>query len=105
MRGWFIALALAACGNDGATATFVGTVHGESMSPADSISDPATVMFTSGSTAVAAIVLSDAGGLCTKVSANRDPKGARVLALYLSDVDAQTGTIGPPKGTAAYPVF
>ncbi len=105
MRGPLIALALVACGNDGATASFVGTVRGESMSPADAISDPATVMFTSGSTAVGAIVLSDAGGLCTRASANRDSKGARVLALYLSDVDAQTGTIGPPKGAAAYPVF
>jgi hypothetical protein len=50
-------------------------------------------------------VLSDAGSLCTKVSSNRDPKNARVLAIYLSDVNAATGTIGPPSGNATYTVF
>src|SRR5438105_3070435 len=103
----FLALAwgLAACGTDRVSGTFVGTVHGETLSPADSISDPATVMFTSGFTPVGAIVLSDASGLCTRVSANRDAKGARALTLFLSDVNAQDGTIGPPAGTGAYPVF
>ena len=100
------ALAVAACGNPPpATATFVGTVPGEAMPTADSISNPATVTFTSGVTPVGAIVVSDAGSLCTRVSANRDPRDARVLSVYLSDVNGQTGTIGPPAGTGTWPVF
>ena len=99
------ALAAAACGGDGATATFNGTVRGEGMVPADSISDPAAVSFSSGVVPVAAIVISDAGSLCTRLGANREPGSARTLTLFLTDVDAATGALKVPVGTGEFPIF
>ena len=106
MKSWWPALALAAaCGNGGASATFVGTVHGQALSPADAISSQATVAFTSGTTPVAALIFSDAGTLCTRLSANQEPKSSRALLIFLADADAATGAIEPPAGTGTYAVF
>jgi hypothetical protein len=97
-------LAAAACGNGG-SATFNGTVHGQAMTPRDYISSPATVRFASGTAPAAAIVISDAGTACTMLAANQQPKSSRSLAIYLSDVDQNSGVFGVPSGVGAYTVF
>ena len=105
MVRWFgLAFLVLACGNDGASATFLGTVRGASMFPTDFISSQATVSFASGVVPAAAIVLSDAAALCTDVSANRQPSNSRMLSIFLTDVDAG-GSLRAPKGTATYTIF
>ena len=100
-----ILLAAAACGGGGASATFTGTIDGQTMRPTDAISSPATVGFTSGTAPVAAIVIADAGGLCTRLAANLEPKSSRVLVLFLADVNGATGAIQVPSGTATHLLF
>lgn len=97
--------AAAACGNGSGSATFNGTVHGQSMTPKDYISSPATVSFASGTAPVAAIVISDAGAACTRLAANQEPKSSRSLVIFLSDVDRGSGVFGVPSGLATYTVF
>ncbi len=105
MKLWWPALALAvACGSN-ASATFVGTVHGQSMTPTDAISSQATVAFTSGTAPVAALFFSDAGALCTKLAANQEPRSSRALLVFLADVDSTTGMFEAPSGTGTFPVF
>ena len=96
---------LVACGSNGASATFAGTVHGVTMQPKDAISAKATVAFSSGAAPVAAIVISDLGGLCITVSANLEPKSSRALFLFLADVNSSTGAIEPAAATGVFPVF
>src|SRR5258708_30159942 len=97
--------AAAACGNGSGSATFNGTVHGQSMTQKDYISSPATVSFASGTAPVAAIVISDAGAACTRLAANQEPKSSRSLVIFLSDVDRGSGVFGVPSGLATYTVF
>lgn len=96
--------AAAACGGS-SSATFTGTVHGQSMTPTDSLSSPATVSFTSGAAPAAVIAISDATALCTRLSANQEPKSARVLLIFLTDVNAGTGSLEVPSGTGTFSVF
>ena len=98
-------LLAAGCGNQAASATFDGAVHGLSLQPRDAISAPATVAFTTGSAPVAAIVISDAAGLCTKVSGNFEPKSSLALLIFLADVNPSTGAIEAASGTGTFPVF
>jgi hypothetical protein len=99
-------LLAAACGNSpGASATFTGTVRGQPLTPTASISSPATVNFTSGSAPVAAIVLSDAPGLCRLAGQDREAKSSRQLLIYLAEVNGATGSFEVPAGTATYAVF
>ncbi len=97
-------LLAAACGG-GSSATFAGAIHGQTLRPSDAVSSPATVAFASGTLPVAAIVLSDAGTLCTKLAANLEPQSARTLVLFLADVNASTGAIEAPTGTATHLLF
>lgn len=98
-------LAAAACGGGGASATFTGAIAGQTMRPTDAISSPATVAFASGTAPVAAIVISDAGALCTRLAANLEPKSSRALILFLADVNGATGAIQAPSGTGTYLLF
>ncbi len=98
-------LAIAACGGGGSSATFAGTIHGQTLRPLDAVSSPATVVFASGTASAAAIILSDAGTLCTRLAANLEPKSSRSLVLFLADVNAATGAIEVPSGTATYLLF
>ncbi len=100
-----ILLLTAACHGTGASATFNGTVRGQSMTPSASISAPATVSFASGMAPVAAILLSDASALCTLFGLNEQAKSSRSLLLFLADVNASTGAIEVPPGTASFSVF
>jgi hypothetical protein len=100
-----ILMTAAACGGGGASATFTGTVHGQSMRPSDAISSPATVSFASGTVPVAAIIIADAGTLCTKLAANLEPKSSRALILFLADVNGATGTIEAPSGTGTWTIY
>lgn len=107
MQRWFAVamLAAAACGGDGASATFNGTVRGEAMTPADAVSTQAAASFASGVTPVAAIAISDAGALCARLGANREPRSARSLLIFLTEVNPATGSFQAPAGTGEFPVF
>jgi len=98
-------LLAAACGGTDASATFTGTVHGQSMMPADSISEAATVAFSSGAAPAAVIMIGDAPGLCTTLSANLEPKSSGVLLIFLIDVNTGTGSLEVPSGTGTFSVF
>ena len=94
-----------ACGTRTATATFQGSVHATSMQPKDAISSVATVGLASGAAPAAAIIISDAGALCSKVSANLEPASSRALILFLADVNPSTGALQAAAGTGVYPIF
>jgi hypothetical protein len=107
MKGALAVLLLAAAcsGGGSSSATFNGSVHGQTLTPSQSISSPATVSLASGNAPVAAIMLSDSPSLCGKLGLNQAPQSARVLLIFLSDVNAATGAIQVPAGTATYTVF
>ena len=81
------------------SATFEGTVRGQTMKPADAISAPAHVSLAAIGADVIAIVISDSAGTCAKVSAGSEPAGARALVLFLGDVDGFTVTAPASTGT------
>ena len=100
-------VAVAACGggSGSAGATFSGAVKGQTLSPKDSISSPATVLLPIGGTAgVAAIVLGDDGALCTKVTANTEPRNGKALILLLADVNPNL-IASAPAGTGTFTVY
>ena len=94
-----------ACGTRTASATFDGSVRSVSMQPKDAISSVATVRLASGAAPAAAIIISDAGALCTKVSANLEPASSRALILFLADVNPSTGALQAAAGIGVYPIF
>lgn len=98
-------LLAAACGSTGATATFDGTIHGQSIQPKDAVSSPATVAFASGSLPVAVIVIGDVPQLCGKINADVEPKSSHLLLLFLADSNSSSGAIQPAGGTGVFPVF
>jgi hypothetical protein len=99
------ALALAACGAGHQPATFIGTVKGQAFAPADAQSAPATVSFSVGTAAVAAIVLSDAPGLCAKLTAGTEPRNGKALIFFLTDVNQVSLTGAVPDAPATYTVY
>ena len=117
-------------GSSGGTATFTGTVRGNSFKTGDAVSATNVLIATQGSLAdctsnadctttgetciagscgarsgtVAAIVLTSATGLCSKVSASQEPKSTQYFVLALGEVDYNTRTVTPPSGAFSYAV-
>jgi hypothetical protein len=100
-------LGAAACGGGSSTAsaTFSGVVRGQPMKPADAISSPARVSLGAVSADVAAIVLSDAAGVCGKVNANTEPKNGKALIILLADFDPAAFSVTAPAGPATFNVI
>ncbi len=90
------------------TASLSGTVRGEAQTPKGAVSSTATIETTVGPANVAVVVLSNPGGLCAEVSANREPKSAQYLLLFLGVLSAQDGgaaTIIAPTAGGDFAVY
>lgn len=100
-----LAVAALGCGggSTSAGATFNGTVHGQAMKPAEAISSPASVSLGAISANVAAVVLTDAGGACAKVGANKEPGNAKALVIFLADFN--NFVTSPPSGTGTFSIY
>jgi hypothetical protein len=100
-------LCAAACGGGNSTsgATFNGVVRGQSMKPADAVSSPARVSLGAVSADVAAVVLTDATGVCGRVTANAEPKNGKALILLLADFDSSRFALTAPTGPASFDVI
>jgi hypothetical protein len=104
-KRWAMLALAAGCGTSASSASVVGTVHGQALTPTDAISATASVALASGTVPAAALIFSDAGALCTKVTANQEPASARALLLFLADADPVTGGITAAAGTGTWSIF
>jgi hypothetical protein len=92
-----------ACGS-GSGNSFNGLVRGQPMKPVDAVSSPARVSLGSIAADVAAVVVTDAGGLCGRVTANTEPKNGKQLILFVADLDRLTLTATAPAGPGTFDV-
>ncbi len=100
-----IVLALAAaCSSGGSgSASFTGTVRGQTFSPKDAISANTTISTASGPANVAAIVLVNQTGLCGDVNQNKEPKNSQYFAITLGVL--QGGAFVTPTATGDFAVY
>ena len=102
-----LAAASISCGSgssysSGGSATVSGNLRGQSLRPADAISKTLTISTGSGPFTVAAIVITNNGGLCQKLTANQEPKNLQYLFFFLGDVNGATGAITAPAATGVF---
>ena len=101
-----LAAATVACGSGSSVnATVSGNLRGQALKPADAISQAVTITTASGPSTVAAIVITNNGGLCQKLTANQEPKNSQYLFFFLGDVNATSGTITAPATTGTFTVY
>jgi hypothetical protein len=94
-----------ACGG-GVGVSVNGTVKGQSLKPADTVSAPVTVALTGGGTAsLAGVVISDVSGLCAKAGSNTTPKSAHILFLGAGDVNPTSFQITAASTTGTYSIY
>jgi hypothetical protein len=96
------ALLTAACDSNGLSG-FTGTVHGQSFSPTEAISNATPVSAGSANTA-AVILISNASGSCTDAAADRQPKNTTSMLITLADVNLTTGATAAPIAPGVYTV-
>jgi hypothetical protein len=104
---WMVVSVLAAaCGGGSSSSginTFNGTIHGQSFSPTESISNTVLVAAGTGNTA-GVVVMSNATGTCADVTANKQPKNITVMIIALEDVNITTGAFTAPTAPGTYTV-
>lgn len=98
-----------ACGG-GVGVSVNGTVKGQSLKPADTVSAPVTVTVPKpggGTTTatVAGVVISDVSGLCAKASSNTTPKSAHFLFLGAADVNPTSFQITAASSAGTYSIY
>ncbi|TMA28567.1 MAG: hypothetical protein E6J78_05475 [Deltaproteobacteria bacterium] len=94
-----------ACGG-GVNASVNGTIKGQSLKPADTVSAPVTVALTGGGTAsLAGVVVSDVPGLCAKAASNTTPKSAHILFLGAGDVNPTSFQITAASTAGTYSIY
>ena len=105
------ALALAiGCGGGGSTAgsaSFTGTVRGQSFSPKETLSADATINTSAGSASVGAIILTDQTSTCSHAGANSESKNSKyfVIALGELQVTGSSVAIVKPTGPGNFGVY
>jgi hypothetical protein len=95
-------LILAALGCGGGSSnpnTFNGLVHGQPMTPADAVSSPAHVSVNGIAADVAAVALTNVANVCSKVTANMEPRNGKALLILLADVSVFAVTAPTAPGT------
>jgi len=98
MRKWIplpCALALFACGSGVGSASFNGTVRGQSMHPADAVSGPSVVGW---------LILSSVGGVCAKMAAKQEPKSWVTLSVQLMDSRPTAPFVIAPATTGTFTI-
>lgn len=102
-----LCLASLACGggSSSGSATFSGNVRGQSFKPAEAISQQVTISSSGSPTTVDAIVITNNGGLCQKLTGNQEPKNSQYLILFLGDVNQTSGAITAPATTGTFTVY
>ncbi len=90
-----VVLLCAACGSGNAAATVNGTVAGQEIGAQDAIFN----VFASGSDSEAAIGISNAANSCALVTASKQPKNARAIAIALATQTATTTAAPSAAGT------
>jgi hypothetical protein len=89
------ALALFACGSGVGSATFNGTVRGQSMHPADAVSAPSGVGW---------LIISSVGGICAKMAARQEPRSWATLSVQLMDSQPIAPYAVPPASTGTFTI-
>jgi hypothetical protein len=89
------ALALLACGSGAGSATFNGTVRGQSMAPADAVSAPLGVGW---------LIISSVGGVCAKMDAKQEPKNWGILSVQLMDSQPTAPYAAAPASTGTFTI-
>ena len=93
-----IAALAGACGgsnNTSGSATFTGTVKGQSFTPKEAQSTTGTVTLSATTQPVqaASIVITDQAGLCANVGANKEKAGSHYLVILLAQITQISPTV------------
>jgi hypothetical protein len=104
MRAITLGLLVAACGGgSGGSATFNGTLHGQSFTAKDAISSATTIQTASGPANVAAIAVTNQSGLCGYVSKNQEPRNSTYFLIFLGVLN--NGAFSVPTSAADFTVY
>src|SRR2546430_16713094 len=89
------ALALFACDPGAGSATFNGTVRGQSMYPADAVSAPSGVGW---------LIISNVGSICAKMEPRREPRSWTTVAVQLMDSQSTAPYAVPPTSAGTFTI-
>jgi hypothetical protein len=96
---------IACGGGSSSTASFSGTVRGQTFQPKDAISTNATIQTPTGPASVGAIVLTNQSGVCADAAANNEPKNSMYFLIFLGVLNPSAGTISAPTAAGDFSVY
>ena len=99
-----------ACGGGGSangSATFTGTVRGQSLSPKEVLSANATIPTSAGSASVGAIIMTSQTNTCSNAAASKEAKNSQYFVIALGElkIDGGNVTIIAPTGPGDFVVY
>ena len=94
-------------GSTTGSASFTGTVRGQSFSPKETLSTDATIPTSQGAANVGAVILTDQANTCSHAGANSEAKGSKYFVIALGEllINGSDLSIIKPKGPGNFGVY
>lgn len=101
-----MAILAAACSSGGGSvsATFTGTINGQTLTPKDVVSGTATLTGNGHTSNLGVVGITSASGICAEVAANKSPPSQTSLLFLIGDYDATSGNATAPTAPGTYTV-